>query len=223
VPSVPPKKRQKLSELSRARADESDYAENFKTITTGPARAAALVAAAALDNALEDAIAADWPGDIGDDDHKADYNLIFRLDGAPLASFAAKIRIAHAMGIYGDVTRGDLLTISTIRNIFAHSPKALDFSHEAIAEACCNLNVSREYAARKLIKKAVHAQSLPRETFLHTCYIIQIALMRYTSTRIEQKGRFVSHITELIRTKKVPVEAVNEALHRIAIEAEALP
>jgi DNA-binding MltR family transcriptional regulator len=51
-------------------------------------------------------------------------NQLFGESG-PLTSLAAKARLGHALGLYGRVTRDDIILISKIRNAFAHSPQSL--------------------------------------------------------------------------------------------------
>lgn len=65
---------------------------------------------------------------------------LFRHDG-PLGSFSDKIRIAHALNIFGTATRSNLDIIRTLRNTFAHSMIALSFDTPEIAEACRLLTV----------------------------------------------------------------------------------
>jgi DNA-binding MltR family transcriptional regulator len=54
----------------------------------------------------------------------------------PLQVFGARIQIAFAIGIYGRHAYEDLCIVKDIRNAFAHSADAMDFSHSDVAERC---------------------------------------------------------------------------------------
>jgi hypothetical protein len=98
---------------------------------------AVLVSASMLENGLARAIARKLvPMDA------SDHNLLFGDSGnGPLASFASKIRLGHALGMYGLKMREDLVTIKSIRNVFAHSSAHTDFETNEIADACNTLSV----------------------------------------------------------------------------------
>jgi hypothetical protein len=54
----------------------------------------------------------------------------------PLATFAAKIEIGHALGLFGNETRLDLHRIKSIRNKFAHVLTPLTFASPEVAKNC---------------------------------------------------------------------------------------
>jgi hypothetical protein len=56
--------------------------------------------------------------------------------GGPLGSFAAKIRVAYAMGLFGPQTRDELDCIKAVRNAFAHGTLSLDFKTPQIMKIC---------------------------------------------------------------------------------------
>jgi DNA-binding MltR family transcriptional regulator len=64
---------------------------------------------------------------LGSDDENAIFGPIGSLSG-----FAAKIRLAFALGIIGPITRHDLATINDIRNVFAHSPHNVTFADNSL-------------------------------------------------------------------------------------------
>lgn len=57
-------------------------------------------------------------------------------DRAALHNFSDKINMAHAMGLYGEQTRRNLDILRTVRNLFAHSTRALSFKTPEVAQAC---------------------------------------------------------------------------------------
>lgn len=61
----------------------------------------------------------------------------------PLSSFAAKIKIGHALGIYPPRVREELDLIRHIRNAFAHSWAQLEFSTPQICEGCSQLRIPK--------------------------------------------------------------------------------
>jgi hypothetical protein len=95
-------------------------------------RSTAIVAGAALEDCLEDAIKQQLVN------NKALFNSFFKGMG-PLATFAAKINMAVLLGIFDEESARPLHTIRRIRNDFAHSTRPLDFSSQHIAALCQNL------------------------------------------------------------------------------------
>ena len=61
----------------------------------------------------------------------------------PLGSFGAKINLAYLMGLYCKEAHQDLLTISKIRNKFAHDVTVKEFEADAIKSRIQNLDVYR--------------------------------------------------------------------------------
>jgi DNA-binding MltR family transcriptional regulator len=92
-----------------------DYGELLDEIEQSNPRAAILMAAAFVDHMLERAVAYNFVSL-----SKADHEHLFAYPG-PLSSFAAKIRIGFAMGLYTKKLRHDLNSIRGMRNDLAHS------------------------------------------------------------------------------------------------------
>src|SRR3989442_14479274 len=78
----------------------------------GDDRTMAIMCAALLEDALEQLLRAQLR------QSKVSDRLF--VSEQPLGSFAAKISIAFATGMIGDMTHEDLVRIKDIRNIFAH-------------------------------------------------------------------------------------------------------
>lgn len=105
--------------------------EHIKEVTdelaTQSDRGAALIAAALLDISLRQAMLCRFV-------HFKDFTETMYMDqGAPLGSFSARITVARAMGVIGEVAESHLNCIRRIRNQFAHSPIKVDFTHDAVA------------------------------------------------------------------------------------------
>lgn len=68
------------------------------------------------------------------------------LDGehhGPLSSFAAKAKVAYALGLIDKQTKEDLDYIRKIRNKFAHSVKPISFQDRPIREYCNKLSTAK--------------------------------------------------------------------------------
>lgn len=94
-------------------------------------RAAALIFAAILEQSLEIALTSLFVTDA-----ERSRRLFSYDQGGPLAQFAAKITMGHALGLYGDSMRRDMARIRTIRNAFAHVRRNLEFNTPQVAKAC---------------------------------------------------------------------------------------
>src|SRR5258708_3381722 len=95
-------------------------------------RAAALMTASILEQGLEESILSHLV-ELDDNERR---DLFAEDKDSPLASFAARIRIGYALGIYGPKTRNDLTCIRHVRNILAHARKHIDFKTPEIVAAC---------------------------------------------------------------------------------------
>jgi hypothetical protein len=100
-------------------------------------RAAAIVAAAFIENNLALAIRARFRDLKG-----ADEKRIFENRGV-LSDFASKIDIGYALRIYGVLVRDDLDNIRNIRNQFAHHLEVREFDHAKVAPRCDRLNAPK--------------------------------------------------------------------------------
>jgi hypothetical protein len=129
---------------------------------------AAILAPAILENALETALLTKFvPLE------KQDRQWLFAENReGPLFTFAAKIRIGHALGLYSATARDDLISIKTIRNTFAHTREHVDFTTPEVADLCDSLFVINKDIWHALAMKP----STPREQFLHAIHIYHLCL-----------------------------------------------
>lgn len=98
-------------------------------------RSCALVLTAILEQGLESAILSHCIS-LGETDKTW---LFGGPEGEGAFTFASKIRLGLALGIYGQNTRHDLGMFRHIRNTFAHSKRTLSFSDPEIGAACDSL------------------------------------------------------------------------------------
>jgi hypothetical protein len=109
-------------------------------------RATALIIGALLEQALEVAILTHFVGwrELTEEKRASERNVVFGYGAdemSPLHSFAARIRIGFALGIYGPKMNEDLETIKHIRNLFAHFAGPATFNVTQLEELCNGLNL----------------------------------------------------------------------------------
>jgi hypothetical protein len=90
------RKKPSLRNLSRERWTPDDYDKVAAELREGSDRASALVGAAIVENALVDALKSRFQKMNADD-----IETLFYSETGPLQTFAAKIRVCHALGFYG--------------------------------------------------------------------------------------------------------------------------
>lgn len=142
------KKKRTLRDLIRDRPDVIEMVRTFEAICEEghPDASVALLAAALLDHGLTDALTAKLPN-VGTDEQR---HGLFEAEGAPLSSFAAKIRMANAMGVLPDPLVEDFQTVRKVRNAFAHAPKPITFDTPEIVSVVEGMTVwalAEEYLA----------------------------------------------------------------------------
>jgi hypothetical protein len=170
-------KKFKIRDLSRPLDLEAgdDLAALDEAATASP-RAAAIVASSLVEDALRCCLCGFFTPVV-------DEAEMFDKEGAPLASFHAKIVMGYALGIYGEVTREDLRRIKLIRNAFAHSPRAITFETPEVKEKCLALS----YVDMSRVQTAVTLRpySDPRGKFLDTARLLLIDLHAIGSRKSE--------------------------------------
>lgn len=91
---------------------------------------------------------------------------------APLSTFSAKIKMAHALAIFGPKTVADIEIIKDIRNAFAHSFHPLTFNRKEIAAQCNKLTAPKRVSGLG----SAHSSrpwppTKPREQYDMSCWI----------------------------------------------------
>ena len=146
-----------LSSLSRQLPSGDELWQTFDALKTETDRGCALIAASLLENTLALTINCHFPN----------YGLEFKnqlFEGSgPLATFSAKIKVGCALAIYDQKVQKAFETVKDIRNAFAHSLKAIDFSHPTIANSCKSLD------PRPFIDSESD-QHPARRRYVHFCY-----------------------------------------------------
>jgi hypothetical protein len=145
--------------------DVAAFAEAMATFTKQSDRGCALVAAAWVDDALEECIRAGLRPEqkIADD--------LFEPLGL-LGSFGARIKIAYMFGLIERYEYHDLEVIRRIRNDFAHVRQNLRFTTQHIKERCNDL-----HAAKAFHIGSGSAIRSPRQKFLLSVYFLADSLL----------------------------------------------
>jgi DNA-binding MltR family transcriptional regulator len=177
-PPPAPHRKRKPSDLIHDFLDNEEFKLAWEEMRGASDRAAALIAVAQIDRDLETAIYRQmvWL-------EPSEFNELFR-NTAPLASFGAKIRAAYALGVYGPMTRDDLVVISQIRNVFAHAPRAISFKMTEISELCRKIKILDSYRVANIRASLgmepnipdnlLHPDASPRSIFITS--IIEVSL-----------------------------------------------
>ncbi|TDP17953.1 hypothetical protein [Halanaerobium congolense] len=114
-------------------------------------RGVALMAAAYLENSIEDLLNKYFIKDISSKEDP------FNKYGF-LLSFSSKIDLAYMLGLISNKTKRELNWIREMRNKFAHSADFIDFKKQSFADKCNNLNDyerSEELSPRDIFINAV--------------------------------------------------------------------
>lgn len=156
-------------------------------------RTIALMMAAVIEQGLETAILSRLPGIAANNEA-----YIFFDDGAPLRDFDSKIRMAFALGLFGDGVRSDLSLIRNVRNTFAHSRELLSFDTPEIAEACDHFTLA--------VRRPQFVQTEDaREKFISVGWHYAIRLITFdteTSDLIPEGARTISEFDPLPPRRK---------------------
>lgn len=91
----------------------------------------------------------------------------------PIASMAAKIKIAASLGIIGPNASADLERIKNIRNQFAHSFHKISFDTKSVASACILLRTADILLSSPINR---HMPTEPRDLYAYSCWGIWLAL-----------------------------------------------
>jgi hypothetical protein len=149
MPEPPKKSRKEAIASARARLDKRSFGNDLWQIVLQYGygepnlqmadRATALVLGSILEQGLELAILSHcvlgWNTREAEEEQK---NLFSGSEDGAM-TFSIKIRMAYALGVYGQKTRTDLNTMRHIRNFFAHDRSHLTFDDEDISALCDQL------------------------------------------------------------------------------------
>lgn len=170
-----------------------DDAEQF-FLDLAPESDAALVVLGTsyIDTHMTDSWRRNMPGK-----SKAEYDALFDGSG-PLATFSAKIRLAHSLDWISDATNKDLHLLRKIRNLFAHDPYKTSLEDNEIMNLITALDPHGEGKIMEIVSESVGFRvTMPTRLKLHH------RMMAICSrTMVEMLAG------KIAQTKSVPLEAV---------------
>jgi hypothetical protein len=154
--------------MSRKKApppESSDLVGMAKTIEPESDRAAALIIAAWVDDALTGLLKAYLV-----QEPKVIKEMFQRM--APLSTFSSRIKAAYLVGLIDKHQYDNLETIRDIRNDFAHSRANLTFQNESIRARCGNLMIRSLAEASGERTKRGGSPPNPRRAFIATALVL---------------------------------------------------
>lgn len=158
-----------LDAIHRAFQEESD-------------RAAAIVVAAMLDDALKSLLSRRLLQPMAKD------RSLLDGDQAPLGTFSARIDAAHQLGLISRWMARDLHLVRKIRNEFAHSPFTLTFESDVVLNRVRALEEASDYNRRYPPTRAAIGPPGPRWDFLGISAWILYSLHREEVDRVPDHG-----------------------------------
>lgn len=166
-------KKTSVHDLARRSLTKADEPKFFEELLGGTDRSGALVGCALVDGALLAAIRSRF---VPMSDEEAD--TLFHAQSGPLASFAARIRVGRAIGIYENKVTRYLDVIRRVRNAFAHSLAPMAFADEEVMRECILLPASN-------LKSEVQDKFNPSEArakYASTCCLLEWLLIEHKNT-----------------------------------------
>lgn len=163
--------------MKRMPADD-DMAQGIVRLRDTPDRTTAIVGSAYMEHGLKRVIIANCTSD--SDGHE---NLFDDSRNGPLATFAARTKIAFAFGAIDAVLKADLDCIRHIRNAFAHTADHIEFTEPEIQAECAKLS-QYERATSVELKGRKPRMSPPKAAFVITIGMAYAGLLAYAANPI---------------------------------------
>lgn len=131
-------------------------------------RATAITATAYVEDALERALLARLVP-LSNPERES----LFKYE-KPFGNFGARIRVGHAINLFGPITRDELNLIRKMRNVFAHGRRFLTFTQPTIAANCRKLKLPGLFEIRGLSSMAYPKWPPPdpRGMYTGSCQIL---------------------------------------------------
>jgi DNA-binding MltR family transcriptional regulator len=160
--------------------------------------AIAVIGAGLIEKALEAVILARLIK-LSDDER----NSIFKYErNGPLGDLSARIKVAFALGLFGQRTRDDLENIRTIRNSFAHSLNLLRFETPEVADICALLHTPSTIGMMDRMLLAVGETDTPRRRYIETTLTLTGRLKGTLATT--KSVRLTTRGVEIIGNRGLP-------------------
>jgi len=189
--------RDRLALLAAVIPDDQAIEDTFEALTKDRSSfsdyAIAMIGASLLEKSLEVAIRA-YLRPLNETEGKRLFN--FEANG-PLAEFSARIKMAHAVGVYGPKTMGDLNLIREIRNLFAHSTHEMTFRLKDIVTLCDRLNVTNTVSLLEISPTAP-----ARDRFIHAAKALASRLRSRIAQPLSDTGNQLLVITRKMERER---------------------
>jgi hypothetical protein len=186
-----------LRDLTRQAIESEDIKVLANELEGTSDRSAAIIAAAAVDRFLEEAIL----GRLVRNDEDAKANLV--ATGGALDGFFAKIHLGYALGLYSPKHVRELESIRKIRNCFAHSAKHITFDTKPISDECNKFSV----------RKYMGGDANNRKRYIAACQAAMMLLMI---------PKFLKIATHLTAKYKPQLDSVEGDIHLLEIAMRVL-
>jgi len=158
-------------------------------------RAAAIVAAAVIDDALRTLLAA-----VMVEDHPPGLDVF--APGQELGSYMGRVKIAFMLGLIDDSERMRLSLVAKVRNEFAHLAEDISFNTPRIADRCRQLAAPEELVPPRQVPDALELEMLhefktplanrnnPRAIFEEaTLFLLYILKGRFAQAMVRRPSR----------------------------------
>jgi DNA-binding MltR family transcriptional regulator len=170
--------RRTISQLISQRPTNEELRKLFLELRGMHDRAAAIVVATLVEDALEKCLTTKMIR-LSNSDHKT----LFDGEG-PLSSFASKIKVGYAFKCLDRVDRTEITTIKDVRNIFAHARIPVSFELPEIRMRIKNIKIVKRFInpAFEFLDPKLFAlvKGLPtkstRDQFLSACALYHLLL-----------------------------------------------
>ena len=160
------------------------------------------LAVAALDAVLERAVRDHLVSDLLGDDE----SVLFG-SGGTFSALDTKIRVGHGFGLFGPITRGDLLIIVRIRDLLAADAERRGFELEELGRLCDQLALLGGTDDATETRRPAGCNSLPpRDKFLATTELIVASIRTFLDGRSTAKLR---HLQRSLRDLRVARDSRN--------------
>lgn len=158
---------------------------------------------------------------------EGDAHMLFGPQGGVLSSAMAKVRLAHAIGLFGNHTRNACATIFDIRNMLAHAPRSVGFTTNAIKNMCDQLNIMDVYWNAGIWPLDDKEYANTKEKFVFSVYGI-ILLIESTILDIKKRQLLdllpaLKKLRDEIRDFPKEREEMKAALGRLSIPQDPKP
>lgn len=162
------KPKPRLRDLSRQSPTTEELNSLLETFDEGPPVVCAILGQAIVEHALEKLLRTRFP--------RKDDTTWGRLtsENGPLNTFAQKITAGYAFKLYDEDALRNLKILRDIRNVFAHSKRLIDFTHELIASELKGAALPKAKRSKLALSIGMVRRGAPRHAYVVLCFALFI-------------------------------------------------